>query len=480
MAARAQQQPRRGAAERRAKTFGPLAYRQIGPFRGGRVAAVAGVASQPFVYYFGATGGGVWKTTDGGVTWEPLGDQTFKTGSVGAVAVAESDPNVVYVGMGEQTLRGNLSHGDGMYKSTDAGKTWKKLAGLDDTRHISRVRVHPRNPDLVYVAAIGHAFGPNEQRGVFRSKDGGKTWEKVLYKSPQAGAIDLTFDPTNANVLYAALWQYIRKPWTFESGGPASGLFKSTDGGDTWAEITRSPGLPRGVVGKIGVTVSAAAPERVWALVEAEDGGVFRSDNGGATLDEGQRVAQPPAARVVLHAHLRRPAERRDASTSSTSGFTIARTTAAAPSRNISTPHGDNHDLWIAPNDPNRMIESNDGGANVSFNGGRTWTEQDQPTAQFYRVAVDNDFPYNVYGAQQDNSTISIRSRTEDFGIGEESLARRGRRRVGLDRAEARTTRTSSSRAPTAATSRATTTAPSSSAPSTSGPTTRWATAPRG
>src|SRR5215212_1720322 len=216
------------------KPFGPLAYRQIGPFRGGRVAAVAGVSSQPFVYYFGATGGGVWKTSDGGVTWEPLGDQTFKTGSVGAIGVSESDPNVVYVGMGEETLRGNLSHGDGMYKSTDAGKTWKKLAGLDDTRHVARIRVHPRNPDLVYVAAIGHAFGPNEQRGVFRSKDGGRTWEKVLYKSPLAGAIDLTFDPTNANVIYAALWQYIRKPWTFESGGPASGLFKSTDGGDTW------------------------------------------------------------------------------------------------------------------------------------------------------------------------------------------------------------------------------------------------------
>src|SRR5215213_9693979 len=207
------------------RAFAPLAYRQIGPFRGGRVAAVAGVPSQPFVYYFGATGGGVWKTTDGGVTWEPLGDQTFKTGSVGAVAVSESDPNVVYVGMGEQTLRGNVSHGDGMYKSTDAGKTWRKLPGLDDTRHISRIRVHPRNPDLVYVAAIGHAFGPNEQRGVFRSKDGGRTWDKILYRGPQAGGIDLAFDPANAAVLYASLWQVIRRPWTFESGGPASGLF---------------------------------------------------------------------------------------------------------------------------------------------------------------------------------------------------------------------------------------------------------------
>jgi photosystem II stability/assembly factor-like uncharacterized protein len=402
------------AAQRR--PFGPLAYRQIGPFRGGRSAAVAGVPNQPFVYYFGATGGGVWKTTDGGVNWEPLGDGTFKTGSVGAVAVSEADPNVVYVGMGEQTLRGNVSHGDGMYKSTDAGKTWRKLPGLDDTRHISRVRVHPRNPDLVYVAAIGHAFGPNEQRGIFRSKDGGKTWEKILYRGPQAGGIDLTFDPTNASVLYASLWQVIRRPWAFESGGPASGLFKSTDGGDTWAEITRNPGLPRGMVGKIGVTVSAAAPDRVWAIVEAEDGGVFRSENGGATW---ARVNESRDLRQRAWYYSRIYADPQNAERvyvlnvgfyrSNDGGRTFAQ---------IPTPHSDNHDLWIAPDDPNRMIEANDGGANVSLNGGRSWTEQDQPTAQFYRVTVDNDFPYNVYGAQQDNSTIKIRSRTEDFGIG--------------------------------------------------------------
>ena len=420
-AARAQQ-PAAGAqpaAAPQRRPFGPLAYRQIGPFRGGRVGTVAGVPSQPFVYYFGATGGGVWKTTDGGVTWEPLGDQTFKTGSVGAIGVSESDPNVVYVGMGEETLRGNLSHGDGMYKSTDAGKTWKKLPGLDDTRHISRVRVHPRNPDLVYVAAIGHAFGPNEQRGVFRSKDGGKSWEKVLYKSPLAGAIDLTFDPTNASVLYAALWQIIRKPWTFESGGPASGLFKSTDGGDTWAEITRSPGMPRGIVGKIGVTVSAAAPDRVWALVEAEDGGVFRSDNGGASwtkVNESRDLRQ----RAWYYTRIYADPQNAERVYVLNTGFYRSNDGGRTFS-NISVPHGDNHDLWLAPNDSNRMIESNDGGANVSANGGRAWTEQDQATAQFYRVVLDNDFPYNVYGAQQDNSTISIRSRTEDFGIGEES-----------------------------------------------------------
>jgi photosystem II stability/assembly factor-like uncharacterized protein len=424
--ARARQEPAPGAQGQPAaanttprRPLAPLAYRQIGPFRGGRSAAVAGVPTQPFVYYFGATGGGVWKTTDGGVTWEPLGDQTFKTGSVGAVAVSESDPNVVYVGMGEQTLRGNVSHGDGMYKSTDAGKTWKKLAGLDDTRHISRVRVHPRNPDLVYVAAIGHAFGPNEQRGVFRSKDGGRTWEKILYRGPQAGAIDLTFDPSNASVLYAALWQVIRRPWGFESGGPASGLFKSADGGDTWTEITRNAGLPRGVVGKIGVTASAAAPDRVWAIVEAEDGGVFRSDNGGGSWtkvnesrDLRQRAwyysriyADPlnPERVYVLNVGFHR---------SNDGGRTFTQ---------IPVPHSDNHDLWRAPHDSNRMVEANDGGANVSLNGGRTWTEQDQPTAQFYRVALDDAFPYNVYGAQQDNSTISIRSRTEEFGIGEDA-----------------------------------------------------------
>ncbi|HJQ34913.1 MAG TPA: hypothetical protein VJ866_22380 [Pyrinomonadaceae bacterium] len=414
-------QPAQGAQSNapQRKPFGPLAYRQIGPWRGGRVGTVVGVPSQPFVYYFGATGGGVWKTSDGGVTWEPLGEQTFKTGSVGAIGVSESDPNVVYVGMGEETLRGNLSHGDGMYKSTDAGKTWKKLPGLDDTRQISRVRVHPRNPDLVYVAAIGHAFGPNEQRGVFRSKDGGKTWEKVLYKSPLAGAIDLTFDPSNASVLYAALWQYVREPWTFESGGPASGLYKSTDGGDTWTDITHNPGLPRGIVGKIGVTVSGASPERVWAIVEAEEGGVFRSDNSGATwskVNESRDLRQ----RAWYYTKIYADPQNAERVYVLNTGF-YRSNDGGRTFTNIAVPHGDNHDLWIAPNDPQRMIESNDGGANVSANGGRTWTEQDQPTAQFYRVALDDDFPYNVYGAQQDNSTISIRSRTEDFGIGEDS-----------------------------------------------------------
>ncbi|HEV3470079.1 MAG TPA: hypothetical protein VG148_12215 [Pyrinomonadaceae bacterium] len=394
----------------------PLSYRLIGPFRGGRVAAVAGVPTQPFVYYFGATGGGVWKTTDGGINWEPLGDGTFKTGSVGAVAVAESDPNVLYVGMGEETLRGNVSHGDGVYKSTDAGKTWKKT-GLEETRHVSRVRVHPKNADLVYVAAIGHAFGPDERRGVFRSKDGGQTWERVLYRGPQAGAIDLTFDPTNPRILYAALWQVVRRPWAMESGGPASGLFKSTDGGDTWTELTRNQGLPRGVIGRVGVTVSPANPERVWAIVEAEDGGVFRSDDAGRTWT---RVNDSRSLRQRAWYYSRINADPLNADVVYVLNVGFHKSTDGGRTfTQVPTPHSDNHDLWVAPSDSNRMIEGNDGGANVSFNGGRSWTEQDQPTAQFYRVTTDEDFPYHVYGAQQDNSTVKIASRTSEFGITE-------------------------------------------------------------
>ncbi|HEY7546194.1 MAG TPA: glycosyl hydrolase, partial [Blastocatellia bacterium] len=259
-----------------------MTWRQIGPFRGGRVTAVAGVTSQPNVFYFGACGGGVWKTTDGGVNWFPVSDAYFKTGSVGAIGVSESDPNVIYVGMGEVPIRGNVSHGDGVYKSTDAGKTWKHM-GLGDTRQIGRVRLHPKNSDVVYVAALGHVFGPNEERGVFRSTDGGKSWQKVFSRGDKAGAVDLILDPNNPRVIYAGFWEVYRKPWTLESGGPGSGLFKSTDGGDTWTDITRNPGLPRGVVGKVGITVSPANSERLWAIIEAEDGGVFRSDNGGQT-----------------------------------------------------------------------------------------------------------------------------------------------------------------------------------------------------
>jgi photosystem II stability/assembly factor-like uncharacterized protein len=406
----------RPAAPKEAELLKALQYRSIGPYRGGRSAAVAGVASQPNVYYYGATGGGVWKTTDGGINWESVSDgPVFGTGSVGAIAVSDSDPNVVYVGMGESPIRGNVSHGDGVYKSMDAGKTWKHI-GLEDTRQIPRIRIHPRNPDLVYVAALGHVFGPNDQRGVFRSKDGGKTWERVFNRGNKAGAIDLILDPSNPNIIYAGFWEVYRKPWTLESGGPGGGIFKSTDGGDTWTELTRNQGLPRGTVGKIGITVSPANPERVWAIVEAEDGGVFRSDNGGQTWT---KVNEQRALRQRAWYYTRIYADPKNADSVYVLNVAFFKSNDGGRTYStLSVPHGDNHDLWIAPDDPNRMIQSNDGGANVSFNGGRSWTEQDQPTAQFYRVAVDNDFPYNVYGAQQDNSTVRIASRTTENSIG--------------------------------------------------------------
>jgi photosystem II stability/assembly factor-like uncharacterized protein len=392
-----------------------LQWRQIGPFRGGRSTAVAGVASQPMVFYFGGVGGGVWKTIDGGINWEPITDgSVFGTASVGAIGLSDSDPNTIYVGMGESPIRGNVSHGDGVYKSTDGGKTWKHV-GLEDTRQISRIRVHPKNPDIVFVAAQGHVWAANEQRGVFRSKDGGKTWEKVLYRSDKAGACDLIIDPTNPNVLYAGFWEVYRKPWTLESGGPGSGIFKSTDGGDTWTEITRNPGLPKGTIGIVGITVSPANPDRLWAIVEAENGGVFRSDDGGKNwtkTNEQRNLRQ----RAWYYSRIYADPKNADEVYVLNTGFYRSNDGGRTFS-GIGVPHGDNHDLWIAPEDPQRMIESNDGGANVSFNGGRSWSEQDQPTAQFYRVALDNDFPYHVYGAQQDNSTVRIASRTTSGSI---------------------------------------------------------------
>jgi photosystem II stability/assembly factor-like uncharacterized protein len=392
-----------------------LQWRQIGPFRGGRSTAVAGVATQPMVFYFGGTGGGVWKTIDGGINWQAVTDgSVFGTGSVGAIGLSDSDPNTVYVGMGESPIRGNVSHGDGVYKSTDGGKTWKHI-GLEDTRQISRIRVHPKNPDIVYVAAQGHVWGPNQQRGVFRSRDGGKTWEKVLFRSDKAGACDLIIDPTNPNILYAGFWEVYRKPWTLESGGPGSGIFKSTDGGDTWTEITRNQGLPKGTIGIVGITVSPANPDRLWAILEADDGGVFRSDNGGRTwtkTNEQRNLRQ----RAWYYSRIYADPKNADTVYVLNTGF-YRSNDGGRTFNGIGVPHGDNHDLWIAPDDPNRMINSNDGGANVSFNGGRSWSEQDQPTAQFYRVAVDNDFPYHVYGAQQDNSTVRIASRTTGGSI---------------------------------------------------------------
>jgi len=387
--------------------FSVLQWRNIGPNRGGRSIACAGSPSRPLEYYFGAVGGGLWKTADGGTTWVPVTDGQIRSSSVGAVAVAESNPDVVYIGMGEVALRGNIMQGDGVYKSVDAGKTWTHV-GLADTQIIARIRVHPTDPDLVYVAAFGHPAGPNDERGVYRSRDGGRTWERVLFRDSRTGAVDLVIDRRNPDVLYAALWEAYRISWQMSSGGPGSGLFKSTDGGTTWTEITRNPGLPAGVIGKIGVAVSPADSNRVYAIVENAEGGVFRSDDAGATwtrVSDDRRLRQ----RAFYYSRLYADPKDRDTVYVLNTGF-YKSTDGGKTYRTIRVPHGDNHDLWIDPDDPRRMINSNDGGANVSFNGGETWTEQDFPTAQLYHVATTKDVPYHVCGAQQDNTTLCVPS----------------------------------------------------------------------
>ncbi len=398
-------------------TLKEFKYRNIGPFRGGRAVAVAGVSSQPFTYFFGATGGGIWKSSDAGASWVSVSDGQLKSGSVGALAVSESDPNVIYAGMGEACVRGNAANGDGVYKSVDSGKTWKHV-GLAESYHIGRIAINPRNPDIVFVAALGHLFGPNEERGVFRSKDGGKTWQKVLYRDADTGAVDLAMDPSNPNLIYATLWQIRRKPWTFDSGGKGSGLFQSTDGGDTWTEITRNDGLPKGIIGRIGVTISPANPERVWVIVEAAEGGVYRSDDGGKKWQK-TNSENNLRQRAWYYSHIF--ADPKSAETVYVLNTSMWKSVDGGHKFSmIRAPHGDRHALWIAPNDPERMIESDDGGATVSLNGGKTWSSEDnQPTAQFYRVALDEDYPYHVYGAQQDNSTVRISSRADGGGIGE-------------------------------------------------------------
>ena len=393
--------------------FQEMRYRLIGPFRGGRALAVSGVPSQPYTYYFGAVAGGVWKTTDGGVSWLPLWDKQ-PISSIGALAVSESDPNVIYVGTGEACIRGNISHGDGVYKSTDAGKTWKHI-GLRDTRHIGRVAVHPRNPDIVYVAALGHAYGPNAERGIFRSTNGGQSWDKVLYKDDKTGGIDIVLDPGNANILFAGLWEAHRTAWSMSSGGPGSGLYRSTDAGTTWKRL-EGGGLPSGIMGRIGVAVSGANSNRVYALIESERGGLFASDNGGDTwrrTNEDHRLTE----RSWYYTHVYADPKSVDTVYVLSVGF-YKSVDAGRTLTTITPPHGDNHGMWIDPGNPLRMISANDGGANVSVDGGRTWSRQDnQPTAQFYHVTVDNRFPYYVYGAQQDNSTVAIASRSDAGSI---------------------------------------------------------------
>ncbi len=385
-----------------------MRWREIGPYRGGRSVAVAGSAARPMEYYFGTTGGGVFKTTDGGMTWAPVTDKYFG-GTIGAIAVSESNPDIVYVGTGESPIRGNVSHGDGIFKTTDAGKTWQYV-GLAESQQTGRVRIDPKNPDIVYVSALGHVFGPNPERGVFKTVDGGKTWKKVLFRSDSAGAFDLILDPSNSDIVYATIWHAYRTPWKLVSGGTQSGIFKSTDGGEHWSDITRNAGLPSGVIGKVGIAVSPAKPNRVWALVEADSGGVFRSDDGGATWT---RTNSERNLRQRAWYYTQIYADPKDAETVYALNTGMYRSTNGGKTfRGIQVPHGDNHDLWIASNDPQRMIEANDGGANVSFNGGRTWTEEDQATAQFYHVVTTNHFPYRVCGAQQDNSTLCGPSRS--------------------------------------------------------------------
>lgn len=386
-----------------------LEYRSIGPYRGGRVTTVEGIPSKPSTYFMGTTGGGVWRTTDSGKNWENITDGFLNVGSVGAVTVAPSDRNVIYVGTGSACPRGNISMGDGMYKSTDAGESWEQI-GLPEAGLIGDVIVDPNNPDRLYVAALGDIFGPNEQRGVFRSENGGKTWEKVLFASDSTGAVDLAINPSNPRVMYAAMWRAERKPWTLIDGGPEGGVWKTTDGGDTWTKLTN--GLPGGTLGRIGVDVSPADPDRVWVLLEGDqekEGGLYRSDDAGRSFERINRNHKLRSrAWYYMHVH----ADPRDAETVyiSNAGF-YKSTDGGEDFKEVDTPHGDNHALWINPNDNNTMINGNDGGANVSRNGGQTWsTQRNQPTAEFYRVTVDNQFPYRVYGAQQDNSTISVPS----------------------------------------------------------------------
>lgn len=396
--------------------FESLKFRSIGPYRGGRSAATTGVADDPMLYYMGAAGGGVWRTTDAGSSWENISDGYFG-GSIGAIEVAPSNPNIIYVGGGEVTIRGNVSHGSGMWKTYDAGKTWESI-GLEDSHCIPRVRVHPKKPDVVFAASLGHLYGPNQQRGVFKSVDGGQNWKRVLFASDEAGAVDLCFDPNNSRVMYAATWKVFRTPYSLESGGDGSGLWKSIDEGETWTEITRNSGLPKGTIGICGITVSPVDSNRVWAIVEAAEGGLFRSDDAG---ENWTRVNDERKLRQRAWYYSRVYAGPQNKDEVYVLNVRFWRSGDGGKSfEGIRTPHGDHHDLWIAPDDPQRMAIADDGGVQVSFNRGATWsTYQNQPTAQFYRVTTDDHFPYRIYGAQQDNSTVRILQRTNGRSIGE-------------------------------------------------------------
>lgn len=388
--------------------FAKMKWRNIGPNRGGRSLGSTGSPGRPLEYYFGATGGGLWKTTDGGQEWQPVTDGQINSSSVGAVAVAETNPDIVYIGMGETQLRGSITQGDGVYKSEDGGKKWRHL-GLKETQSISRIRIHPTNPDIVFVAALGHPYGDNEERGVFRSKDGGNTWQKVLYVGANTGAADLIIDKTNPKILYATTWQVYRKTWKMWGGGEGCRLYKSVDGGDTWIDLSKNPGLPIAPLGKIGITVSPANPNRLYAIVEANEGGVYRSDDAGWSW---KKMNDERKLRQRAFYYSRIYADPLDPETVYCLNVNFYKSIDGGKTFDIeiNVPHGDNHDLWIDPNNPQRMISSNDGGACVSTNGGKSWTDEDYPTSQLYHVTTTMDVPYHVAGAQQDNTTLSIPS----------------------------------------------------------------------
>lgn len=394
--------------------FQALKWRNIGPFRGGRATAVAGVASEPMTFYFGSSGGGVWKSIDAGETWRNVSDGFFKVGGIGAIAVAPSDPKIIYVGTGESAVRSQTtSPGDGIYKSTDGGKTWTQI-GLRKTLQIGAIAIDPRNPNVVYVAAQGNPWEPTTERGVYRSRNGGKTWRQVLYVSETTGAHSLSIDPKNPRIVYAGLWDYRHRPWTIRSGGPGSGLWKSTDGGSTWHRLRE--GLPK-LMGNTAVSVSPVDPNRVYAMIEAVHGGIFRSDDAGRTW---RRVNHSPAIRDRGWYYTRIYADPLHKNTVYVLGNVLVKSTDGGKTlRVIKNPHGDNHALWINPHNDQIMVESSDGGGFVTLDGGQTWsTDLNQPTGQFYHVFVDDSFPYRVYGAQQDWGTISIASRTLSQGIG--------------------------------------------------------------
>ena len=395
--------------------YSSLEYRLIGPFRGGRSAAVTGVSNQPNLFYFGATGGGVWKTIDGGREWENISDGFFG-GSIGAIEVSKSDPNVIYVGGGEKTLRGNVSSGYGVWKSENAGKTWVSM-GLDNSRHIPRLRIHPTNSDIVYAAVLGNIYKPTQDRGIYKSTDGGKNWKKTLFVNDQAGAVDLVFDPNNPRILYASTWRAQRTPYSLSSGGDGSALWKSNDSGETWTEISKNEGFPKDTLGIIGVTVSPKNSERLWAIVEhKEKGGLYRSDDGGKKWTQ---VNDERKLRQRAWYYTRVYADTEDEDVVYVLNVNYHKSTDGGKSfSTFNAPHGDHHDLWIAPENSNRMIIGDDGGAQISNDGGETWsTYYNQPTAQFYRVTTDNSFPYRIYAAQQDNSTIRINHRSDGYGI---------------------------------------------------------------